>query len=530
MKVIKNRYIPQFFSANPLPCVWIFTVFLVFFWHLQTLVVSPSVYPDEAVILDMGRVALAPDTDWSIQWHVLEEHPDHIFQWVGPVLQELALRFGHYSMYGPRIAGVLGGILAATLFLCWLRMREVPKMVAALVALAFLLDPLFVFDYRSGRTDMWVIALCIASCILIRHWTKVSARNHSDTTLDGSILAGAGAVAASAFFVWPSAAFLYPLILLELIVSIQYSGRQPRKVCLLTMKVFGLFIVGATVATLLLIIPIWNVLFESAVVLFNHAGGVTDTQNLFDWKSLLYSFRINFPLLLVVGVSAIYALAKSKDMVIVAGIVTILILLTSTYHCRAVYLVPVYYSVVAIGLAQMIGDHSNYPIHRRLGYILLGGLIVYNIALSGGVRHFLGTQKSMGNDPALLMKVGKETIGRTDAKVYDADMDFYYVGRSLGWKMYRPYFIHADSDDKQFIKFLARVDYAILRLLPQHNVERFSDDERLAVEKAGLKYRGILVVSLPQSGPENQAPFWDRVLLGGGPTYGPYLIFSRYSH
>ena len=96
--------------------------------------------------------------------------------------------------------------------------------------------------------------------------------------------------------------------------------------------------------------------------------------------------------------------------------------------------------------------------------------------------------------------------------------------------MYRPYFIHADSDDKQFIKFLARVDYAILRLLPQHNVERFSDDERLAVEKAGLKYRGILVVSLPQSGPENQAPFWDRVLLGGGPTYGPYLIFSRYSH
>jgi hypothetical protein len=108
----------------------------VFVIQLLTLHFDPQIHQDEIQIVDYGRTALEPDTDWGMTWNVNEDIPVMPPSYLASAFKELAFKVFGKSFLGPRILSVLAAILAATCALGWLRTRGTPWGVAAVRAVA----------------------------------------------------------------------------------------------------------------------------------------------------------------------------------------------------------------------------------------------------------------------------------------------------------------------------------------------------------------------------------------------------------
>ncbi|MDB5019794.1 MAG: hypothetical protein JWQ28_921, partial [Pedobacter sp.] len=194
--------------------IWLVLAIIMFFLQVITIDILPSLMQDEAQITDYGRLALDPFSRWSVTWWVAGEKPLFLWSYLGPVFAEFGYQIGGASGVGPRIIGLLGGLAASSMALGWLLERKTPPAIAGLLALGFLLDPLFTLSQRMARSDSWVMAFCLASCWLLCYSSPK--RGAFKVTL----VVLSGVFAAVSAFVWPSAVFLYPLISLELFRSI----------------------------------------------------------------------------------------------------------------------------------------------------------------------------------------------------------------------------------------------------------------------------------------------------------------------
>ncbi|MFZ2097168.1 MAG: hypothetical protein WAV05_11080, partial [Anaerolineales bacterium] len=185
---------------------WSLAITVIALIHSFTLTISPTVWPDEVDIIDYGRVALQPNTEWSINWQE-EDRPRLMLSYLGPILQEWAFQFSGESLVGPRAISLIGALAAATIAVGWLRSRGTSAFKAGLLGLIFLLDPLFTQSYRGARVDGWAMALGLGACWVL---SRTSWRIQNGRTYHGMVLL-AGALDLLAFFVWPSAVMLFPL-------------------------------------------------------------------------------------------------------------------------------------------------------------------------------------------------------------------------------------------------------------------------------------------------------------------------------
>ncbi|HEX9150603.1 MAG TPA: hypothetical protein VF842_00880 [Flavobacterium sp.] len=110
-------------------------------------------------------------------WMVGNEKPLFLWTYIGPLIAETSFHLGGSSGIGPRIASLLGGLLASIFMMGWLMARRISPFMATCLSLAFLLDPLFNLSQRMGRSDSWVIALCLASCWVLRNSVLIKDRN-----------------------------------------------------------------------------------------------------------------------------------------------------------------------------------------------------------------------------------------------------------------------------------------------------------------------------------------------------------------
>ncbi|WP_018614292.1 hypothetical protein [Segetibacter koreensis] len=523
---------------------WLFSILIlavIFLIESSTIDVMPSLQKDEIQITDYGRLTLNPLSDWSVNWLVPEGKPILLWSYLGPLLSELSYQIFGNSGLGPRIAALLGGLVAAIMSLKWLSARQVPLYAACCLSLAFLLDPLFVLSQRMARVDSWVIAICLAACWLLRA---------SDLKRDKFLwirIVCAGGLSAVAALVWPSSIFLYPLIMLEFahLVKFKISDTGSWKYAAINVCYF---IAGWVFFLTILLVPIWH----NLSIIFNDMSSVVsknvDTSRSFStriyaifnqhlWMKLIKAFvktlSLFLPLLAIFG--AIYR--REKGLILVTVFVVALIFATLIYELRVLYLLP-YLLPLSGGIFQRLADTPAKLLLRRISVYALVGVVLWAVVTSLFVRSVLGYQDKMERSRGKILHAAKASIGRGDYRVFLAfNYELYYAGRSLGWKLYTPYG-QQDYDSEgnwidkgynpynKFIELFSEMDYAIFS---DGNITKELSNE---LDASGLRYYSKMLLN-NEEGSLNESRTGGRMrdlilfYLQGTKNYGPYLIYKR---
>jgi hypothetical protein len=522
--------------------LWSIIAVSMFLLQASTLDVLPSLMQDEAQITDYGRLALDPLSKWSVTWWVAGDKPLLLWSYLGPVFAELGYQIGGSSGVGPRMVALFGGFTAAVMALGWLMQRKVPVAVAGLLSMAFLLDPLFTLSQRMARSDSWVMTFCLAACWLLK-------LSESKSGLKQILLIMfSGSLAAIALFIWPSALFLFPLILVELFQSI-YNNEGVNR----SLKYRGwlpiYFIAAGLVTASLLILPIQHQMdtilddMQKMVELNVNATG-TPLSRLFGvfsyqpWaksvKAFVKTLSPFLPLL------ALWALLFKRKRGLLLGFILTLVLIFATlvYEFRLLYLLPFFIALIGDLFSQPKLQQLR-PKIRKLSTAFLFFAVLWSIGVSAFVRTVLAYNDGAQRKRNLINEAANSAIGRGDYKVFLAfTYEFYFTGRSLGWQMYTPYIQFSfdeegnwiRKDDFQpkanFMKLMSEMDYAIF---PGNSIK---DDLRAQLSKSGLQYRGPIHIGMKQvnSSDSDSKRNIDDILtwyLRGSPSYGPYMLFAR---
>jgi len=485
---------------------------------VPTLLVSPSIYPDEVQILDYGRGVFEPDVEWTVVWNVLQDRATISLRYIGVALSEAGYRLGG-GMPGVRLVGLMSGVLAATVFFFWARAAGVRGWLAWLVAAAFLTDPLAVAVSRSGRVDLWAIFFALSACWLLRASGRHAALR----------LVGAGVAVALSAMTWTTAIYLAPLVVAELWAAPALRAAGGKLSWRITGWAWSVFALSAALALAFLLWVRAPFLPQGWLDFVTMAGAAAGAGSVFAWWPFVESFRANF-LLLPLALAGAAACWRTNPALVLAGLATTLLMIPSNvYHFRAIYCLPIYYALVAIGASAALGMVGGLWTQRVVA-ACCGILLFFNAGVSMALRSWIGWQRAEANRPEKLLAAARDTVGSGATKVYDANMCFYYAGRELGWRMYRPLFAGLDPawSDERFAAFLSKVDVAIVPVSDERrNMERFSRDEKAVLRASGFTLSEVVHVNPPESKPSESKGWWDRVLLGGGPSYGSYEIYRK---
>jgi hypothetical protein len=486
---------------------WLIVLGTVCLIHLLTFKISPPLWVDEAQIIEHGRlIPFEPHSEWSMNWSSAANRPILLWSYLGPALQETAFRITTPLPFGPRIASLLGAMIAATASVGWLLAMKTYRPIALILGLVFLLDYIFVQSYRGARVDCWVLALCFGACWVVRY---AMSRMREERPFRWLLTMG-GSMAAIAFFVWPSAVLTYPLVLAELLVLLreEYSIRKSGASILRSVMAF---VTSGLVTTSLLLIPIWHLL----KTVFNDIEPVLRASQppyslSLQIKNLLDSFK--FSQLLPVSALIGFIWGRGRIMAWMALLVFVYILSTLLYLNRLIYLLP--YAIGLIGGVYQIPSTlmANAKTRRLITHVGLSLVIVGSVSLSLIIRPAIALSQRGERDPSILFSLGRESIGNGPYRVYLGAWEFYFVGRWFGWQMLNEY---VDRDQRNVSRLLSRADHAIFRL--------GDVDYNLAAQ---LSTAGLYLQKELTDDRQHQMDMKQQVRLGAR-AYGPYVLYSR---
>ncbi|WP_108210825.1 hypothetical protein [Pontibacter mucosus] len=531
-------------SAKRLWGIWVVAMLISFLVQLLTIDVLPHIQQDEAQITDYGRLALHPESDWSVTWRVADGKPLLLWSYIGPLIAETSFHLFGPSGLGPRIASLIGGLLAASMALGWMLARKIPVYAAFGLSLALLLDPLFLLSQRMARVDSWVIALCLATC-----WVLHSELKKERNTLFRWQIMVAGGLTAMAALVWPSAVFLYPLIMLELVQLPESEKSGPRK--WRNILINGvLFASGALIATGILVLPV----LQSIVIIYNDmttmfSQNIDSTKTLQErffgvfqyqsWVKMLRAFAKTFsPILPILALLGAIAYRKHGAVVVVCLTAIGIIFSTLIYEFRVLYLVP-YFLVLSSGLFLRSSDKPSSLLFKRASKGALILLILWSVGTSLFLRTILGTEGKTVRDREKIYEAANTGIGPGNYNVYlGFTYEFYFAGRTLGWNLYTPYIQYSFDNQGNWIREVNHVPDSkvidLLNLMDYAIFPRGSVDEKLAYQlaEAGLRYKSTLYLGNEQpvrqrfttENRDRDVLLW---FLQGKESYGSYLIYSR---
>jgi hypothetical protein len=527
--------------------MWVCVMVLTFIIQLSTIDVLPSIQQDEVQITDYGRLVLDPKSDWSVTWRVAEGKPLLLWSYLGPLIAEISFQIGGVHGIGPRIASLIGGLAAATMVFGWLLARKLPIYAALGLSLAFLLDPLFVLSQRMARVDSWVITLCIGAC-----WLLHVAQIKGGYSLNRGRLMLAGAFAATATLVWPSAVFLFPLIILELVQLDKAENVLTDRIKSIASIGFYFF-VGGAITMVLLIIPIW----QNLVIIFNDMTTMVsqniDSSKTFQsrifslfnyqlWLKMIKAFLKTsspfFPLFAIAGV-----LIRWEKWLILVTILTITMIFASlVYEFRVMYLLP-YFLLLSSGIFIQSAESSSSLLLKRGRIVALSVLIAWSVGTSLLVRTAFGIEGKFERNRNKIYQAAATAIGPGNYKVFlGFTYEFYFVGRSLGWHLYTPYIQFSYDDQGNWIR---EKDYKpkdkLLKLLSEMDYAVFSKgavDKELTEQLtlSGLHYNSTFSVSQKHGGVQSREAgpiFQNRnmatwlLFIRGVESYGSFVLYSR---
>ncbi|PTX45322.1 4-amino-4-deoxy-L-arabinose transferase-like glycosyltransferase [Christiangramia gaetbulicola] len=507
--------INNYFSNANSWLAWLVLVLPVLVIFSITMVKGPYLHPDELVIVDLGRYILTPSSSWSITWIPSIQEPAFLISYLGVVIQEI--NYEYLGQYGPRIFSLLGGIAAATSLVGWLKKRNIPIRISLLLGLVFLLDPLFVQSYTIGRIDGWCMFLCIGACWLI----------HGSYDGKNSFkLITAGAMAALALFIWPSAIFLFPLIILEIFEI--FLNKGDHKIDLKQkLNILALFILGSLIITFILVLPVFDQFYKQyeniiqSLYANSHAGSEYNIDGLIN---NIYELPrvLKFSPFLVIAAIIAFIKIKEKGLLISLMIVTALMVVTLVYINRVQYLIP----YLLLATSTLYRRELKYIISNNLKRWLLGVMLLWSISLSIVVRSYLVYNDQKLDERMMLYQAAGNMIGEGEHRVY-IPYEFYYPGRTFNWEMYRAYLANNNPLTVEILgKVLPRVDHVIMTE-PTVEIEN-------EIIKKGFAIKGEYQLYLDPPEPfngittnmqrvRNLYSIFDK-------PYGPYKLYSRESN
>ena len=483
---------------------WILVLSTVGLIHSFTFIISPTLWRDEAQIIEHGRlIRFDPHSEWSMNWSSAANRPLLMWSYLGPALQETAFRITTPLPFGPRIASVLGAMIAATASLGWLLAMKTFRPIALILGLVFLLDYMFVQSYRGARVDCWVLAFCFGSCWLTRY---AMSRMQEGRPFRWALTL-AGGMAAIGFFVWPSAVLIYPLVLAELLVLLRQENSIRKSGSSVGLSVLA-FVSGGLMTISLLLIPIWHLLktmFNDVVPILRASQPAYSLS--LQMTNLLDSLK--FSQLLPVGAVIGFIWGRGRMMASMAILVFVYILSTLLYLNRLIYLMP--YAIGLIGAAyQMpLPLFANAKTRRLITHLGLVLVIVGSVSSALIIRPAIALSQKRERDPSGLFRLGLESIGTGPHLVYLGAWDFYFPGRWLGWHMLNGY------DDQEHSELFSRAEHAIFPIAEV--------DDKLGAQllKAGLYFQKQLTDDRQDS---MDVRYQFRL---GAQGYGPYALYSR---
>lgn len=507
------------------------------FWGLVLIIISaifiaemdvaPYLDEDEFMIVDLGRIILDPETGWSITWMMERNEPAFVFFYIGPVIFELSYQI--LGEFGPRLLGLIGALFASTILLLWLKSRNTQLLFAAVLSLVFLLDPIFVQSYTLGRLDGWAIGFCLLACWALRSGLVKENK-------DKQIIA-AGVCSSFAIFIWPSAAFLFPLILGEL-YFLMISQKENQKIKFKYLRPFSIFSVTVVIVSIVLLIPIASKFYSYFTniidgLLVNVFRGQNPGEqpgqflSLDPFLELLRGLKYT-PVLFILAIAA--AFIKRDLVLILSGLAAILMMfLTIVYLHRVQYLLP-YLVALAAGLYQKnpfkTGSVRSKLRNLKLRYVSGAILLFWVVGVSLLVRSYLAIENNKDRDRDLVFQAAVNMIGPGDHHVYISAPEFYIAGRTLGWKMFRRYGAIGDPLTSESIKpLMPKMEYVILR-----EWEVTENFDSLLDEKGFSKTEWYSLYKEPVSGFDGQITNEHRLRnlfsIFEHP-YGPYKLYSR---
>ncbi|MCH4822751.1 hypothetical protein ML462_06155 [Gramella lutea] len=506
---------------------WGLTLIIISAIFIAEMDVAPYLDEDEFMIVDLGRIILHPETGWSITWMMDRNEPAFVFFYIGPVIFELSYQL--LGEFGPRLLGLLGALFASTMILLWLKSRNTKLLFAAILSLVFLLDPVFVQSYTLGRLDGWAIGFCLLACCILRSGL-------GKESVNGQIIA-AGVCFSLALFVWPSAAFLFPLILGELyFLMISQNVHQNFKVKIL--KPLSVFSITVVIVSVALLIPIatkfyayfTNILDGILVNVFRGQNVGEQSGQILSLDPALELLRgLKYtPVLFILAITA--AILKRDLVLILSSLAAILMMyLTVVYLHRIQYLLP-YLVALTAGLYQERSFNTGLTILKlrtsNLKYLSGAVLLFWVVAVSLVIRSFLAIENSQERDRDLVFQAAVNMIGPGDHHVYISAPEFYIAGRTLGWKMFRRYGAIGDPLTSESIKpIVPKMEYVILR-----EWEVTENFDSLLDEKGFSRAEWYTLYKEPVSGFDGQITNEHRLRnlfsIFEHP-YGPYKLYSR---
>lgn len=490
------------FVLNPWKRPWFFLPILLLISlviQISTLTLSPTVWMDEASILDAGRVAWGGSPLWSVNWNFTQRVPWIEISYLGPLIQELGYALFH-SPFGPRLVSVLGGVGAFVFSFLFLKKRIGSIVFAFLLSTAFFLDPIFVQGTRGGRNDGWVFAIFFAALSLLQ--------TGNNTRMGSLVLFLSGALASVALMVWAPAALLIPLLAL-----VWWDQRRQGPGPLLTPYWKGAFYIGSGMTLVLITLSIPN--FLTNHLGFNHflshssrdigttsQIGETIQKNVLN---LLSIFRLSPVFLLALLAFAVHK--KRWVFFLPAALILLFMLATRLYEHRYIYLYP--YLLVAVALSFPIPVLSESK-PKRWFFVLVALAACYGAAISLGARTFLALKQAKERDYNLVVEVAKKTLGPGPHLVIASDWQFYYAGRRLGW--------HMRGNEEDLVK-LPPTELAL------GNFILISDSKLNADLRHKIATAGFVEFAHPLSFVQTKRPA--GVKNFGATLYGPYTFYSN---
>ncbi|HEY1005593.1 MAG TPA: hypothetical protein VGD92_00385, partial [Sphingobacteriaceae bacterium] len=491
--------------------------------HVSTIGIAPYLHLDEFMIIDLGRIVMNPGTDWSIAWLPGSDQPVFFWFYLGSVVQELVFQLA--GEYGPRIFALAGALVAARVMLAYLLLRRTRRIPAAVLSLVFLLDPLFVQSYSMGRLDSWTLACGLFTCVLLRQ-AELRPQSLRRPSFGRIILAGS--FMSIGWLIWPSSVFLLPLILIDL----RGAALSFRTMHLKTSAI-GYFALGCVLTALALMLPLAPVVMNQLQSLGD--GIATNTRSGSPGSPLtleyhLAQFRELIRILkftpVVVILAAIGCLIIRKKSLVYALLAAAgIMLFTVVYIHRVQYLLPYLIALIASLFAP--ARQPAYRLRRRRPGLKLAGLaalLLWCTGLSVITRTLLALEHRQERNRDLVSRAAESMVGAGHHGVLMPG-EFYYAGRRLGWKMYKPYLAQNEPLRPETLeKVLPHLEYVIWSGSSLPLVFK------RALTRNGLHEQGTLqIYRQPMAGRET--PSWlngirNLFSLQRQP-YGPYILYAR---
>lgn len=454
--------------------------------YLPVLTLMHAVFTDEIHIAEYGRLFLDPHTSWSLFWQ--GDHGITPWYFVGGLFEELALRVTSPSCAGSRVFGLTGSVLASGALVAWLWRRGTLPAAALLLGLLFLFNPVVMPAYTAGRIDGWTLCCAFSAGYLIVA---------SGAAPGGGRLFAAGCLISLGFFVWPSVAYLLPLLGLELLRANRAAGRSLWRSLVLTGAGAGLvlLVLGLTVVT-----RVPSVLSDvpRQLAVAGMAPHPVEGAFLVNLRTLVAHLLVrspwNLPLAFLVWRSGAPRAPLLWMMLPIA-----IMFVTMLYGNRLIYTVP--YLLLAFSGMFAASGRAREP--GTWAWWLLAGAVAAAFAFAAIVRPLMPWLHRATRSESLLYSAAERAAPRSARVCFDGSVELYLAGRSRDWRMFT---LTPDT--------VALCDSAIVRGQP-------APELAASLADAGFRREQVLLPDLP-----NDAPAWEQHAYGYY-VYGPYEVYRR---